>query len=239
MASDCKNCPFFDEFWESLLGDERKEKALLKAYYSHSLDISCFDKQLKLCSQTPNQICEILIKVLLKYSTQSIIELIAEDFIPFEITMADIPQFSDFEVCLKDVVDVSIRSGIDGISYDQMGFLLRTQPRNLVADRKYGENQAKTAVALGLMRMDYRHKFWVTPLGTCFYHLSDSEKKALAPKLCLYTPLVQNYFVTGQNGKALDGWMSILAKSTYTRRLPNVQKMNGIVKESIEDVYGS
>ncbi len=46
---DCKICPFEDQFWKKPAFSHEDKMLLVKQYYGHSLDLSCFGRSLKLC----------------------------------------------------------------------------------------------------------------------------------------------------------------------------------------------
>lgn len=222
-----------DVFWVSVLTNQNYEKEVIKLFYSHKFSLVSLTEGMSLEYLTEQQICDIILKTLAKKTCSEILDIISEEFVPFEIKKADICQFSSFEDSYYKVVNLIIRSGLQGVSWERMGFLLRSEPRTKVADTKYGENHGKTAVQLGLCYQDSHHNFWTTCFGRCFNDLSDVEKESLKAKLCLYIPIIQNYFVQGMNEDLLSSYFNILTESTQKRRKPNVIKLITIVKSSL------
>jgi hypothetical protein len=127
-----------EEYWRNLIGNSINEKVLLKVFYTHIDDTLIENKERS----------KLLIDVLKKYKCSEIIDIIKKDFEEFVINAKDIPQFSDIKVACKLVPRKLANSGIDGVDYQQMGYMLRTDKRNDVADKKYGENHLKTAAQL-------------------------------------------------------------------------------------------
>lgn len=222
-----------DKFWIDALSSDENASIIIGLFYEHALPLSEISPKLPTEVLTDSQIYDIMIKVLLKTSNSQILDIIRRYQINFEIKKADICQFSSFDDCYYRVTNLVIRSGIEGIDWERMGFLLREKPRSKVADTKYGENHGKTAVQLGLCHMDKKHHFWATGFGRCFDHLSKENKDVLKPKLCLYIPIIQNYFVSGLDEGLMASYFDLLKPSTRKRRKPNVSKLIDIVKESL------
>ena len=222
-----------DQYLINALTDQDKAKEVIRLFYSHTIDLTSISNGMSLDVLTDAQVCEILIKLLSATSSRQLIDLLSEDFSPFKIEKADICQFSNFDDCYYRVIDLAIRSGIEGISWDKMGFLLRVKPRTKVADQKYGENHGKTAVQMGLCQMDNRHHFWPTALGIYCNRLNKDIREELKSKFCLYIPIIQNYFAGGMDEEMLQSYFSILTESTQKRRRPNINHLIGIVKESL------
>jgi hypothetical protein len=111
-----------------------------------------------------------------------------------------------------------------------MGYMLRTECRKEVADKKYGENHIKTAAQMGLCSFQ-KCRANTNALGDCFIALpSDEERKAILPKLCLYIPYIQNYFMAGATDEARENILSILSTTTQNRRRTNVNTIIETIK---------
>lgn len=230
---DCKQCLFTNDFWNSVIGDNSKEETVLRMYYSRHLNIECFDQKLKLCAISSLEVARIIISIMLKRSCQEILNIISYEWEPYPIDKKDICQYSDFDESYYNVVKLSIKSGIEGITWDRLGFLLQQKPASKIARQKYGENHGKVAIEMGLMTFDNNHNFWVTTFGMVFNELSEIEKENLKPKLCLMIPIIQNYFMLGQKQEVMDSYFSILSESTQKRRRPNIRKLLSIVKSAL------
>jgi len=219
---------------EGILYSELQEKQLLSLFYAHKIPVDgvCISEQ-------PNAMvafCLSILRTLERYDIEVIKAIIIEGYTPFPINKADIPQFSSFEDCIYKVPYLIKNSQLLDINYEQMGFLLRTEPRTSVADCKYGENHAKTAHQMGLCAMS-KCKINMSCLGEAFISLSFEEQKALAPKLVLYIPLIQNYFAQGKSNMLLESYLSIMSESTKQRRLPNIMTLiNKVEPKSPYDI---
>lgn len=211
------------EFWNNILGNPINEHVLLKAFYTHS-EPSILENVDK--SNT-------LISVLKSYKCKDILEIIREGFAPFPIDKKDISQFSDFKDAYYSVPYMLLNSGCTDVDYSQMGYLLRIEKRKDVADKKYGENHMKTAAQLGLCTFA-KCRANKNALGTCFVKLSEKERANILPKLCLYIPYIQNYFMAGASDEVRDEMLSILSKTTQVRRRPNVNTIIETVKDALE-----
>lgn len=227
----CKECLFEDLFWNSI--DREKEILIIREFYAHKLKIDCFDRVLKLCSQDSNIIASIILEILDKYTCTEIINIITNNYQAFQIKASDIPQFSDLDDCIFKVPYILLNSGLDCISYEKMGYYLRNKPRSIVADRKYGENHIKTTEQLGLCSIRINHMACSTAFTKAFYHLEKEKQKRLVPKLCLYIPIIQNYFIQGCSTELIEKSLSILSESTITRRRPNINTLIETVTRAI------
>lgn len=210
-------------FWNNLIGNINNERALLKAFYSH-VDDSLIEDETK---------ARLLIEVLKKHKCCDILKIIADGFVPAEIGQKDISQFSDFRDAYYKVPFLLHNCGLTDVDYSQMGFMLRGDKRNNVADKKYGENHMKTAAQLGLCRFK-KCRANSNAFGKLFMTLSDSDQKNILPKICLYIPYVQNYFMAGATNEIREEILSILSQTTQNRRRTNVNTIFQTVKEALE-----
>ena len=211
------------EYWENVIGNPTNERVLLKAFYTHA-DDSLLENEDK---------SKVLLEILKKYKCSEILELIGHEFAPYPITKADPSQFSDFKDAYYSVPFLLANCGKTDVDYNQMGYMLRSEKRKEVADKKYGENHMKTAAQLGLCRFA-KCRANANALGSNFVKLNERDMKAILPKLCLYIPYIQNYFMAGATDEVREEILSILSKTTQTRRRPNVNMIIETVKESIE-----
>ncbi len=98
-----------------------------------------------------NEVCEYL---------ESIINTPYSEFVTYiqnhiqcdYITSKDIPQFSSFKNCTKNICKKLLEVNDPGLQFIEIGKLLLDDgnSRNDVAYRKYGENHSKTAFELGM-----------------------------------------------------------------------------------------
>lgn len=223
-----------DQFWVDTLIKEEAGRTAIRLFYNHTIDLANISAGMSLYLVTEEQVCQSMLNLLLTHDCTDLLEIISQDYKPFGINKADICQYSSLDDAYYRVVDLSIRSGISGITWDRMGYLLRIKPRSKVADTKYGENHGKMAVQMGLCTMDKNHHFWPSQFGVIFNQLSPTEKEILKPKLCLYIPIIQNYFVSGMDDRLMESYFSLLKESTQKRRRPNINNIIRIVKDAIK-----
>ena len=159
--------------------------------------------------------------------------MIRVGFSPYTVEKKDISQFSDFRDAYYSVPFILANCGLKDVDYSRMGYMLRSETRKEVADKKYGENHMKTAAQLGLCNFE-RCRANGNSLGNQFVKLSDTEQKALLPKLCLYIPYIQNYFMSGSREQSLEEMLNILSETTRVRRRPNVNTIIDTIKNSLD-----
>lgn len=211
------------DFWNNLVGNTLNERVLLKAFYTHA-DDSLLEMEEK---------TSLLIQVLQKYKCSEILEIIKDGFAPNKIDKKDISQFSDFKDAYYTVPYILKNCGITDVDYSKMGYMMRDEKRNDVADKKYGENHMKTSAQLGLCQFK-KCRANTNTLGNLFVKLSESERKKTLPKLCLYIPYIQNYFIEGATDEVREDILSILSLTTRNRRRPNVNTIIQTVKDALE-----
>lgn len=212
-----------NEFWSNLIGNDAYERALLKAFYTH-VDASLINDEKK---------SEFLLEVLKKYKCSEILKIIEDGFVPAEVDKKDISQFSDFKDAYYTVPYMLQNCGMTDVDYSKMGYMLRDEKRKDIADKKYGENHMKTAAQLGLCRFE-KCRANANALGSLFIKLSEADRRNILPKLCLYIPFIQNYFMAGATDEVRDEILSILSPTTQVRRRSNVNTIIQTIKDSIE-----
>ena len=210
-------------FWDHVIGNATNEEVLLKAFYTHA-DASLLEDETK---------SSILLDVLKKYECSDMLNIIADGFVRFVIEKKDISQFSDFKDAYYKVPHMLQNCGIKDVDYSKMGYLLRDEKRKEIADKKYGENHIKMASQLGLCRFE-KCRANANALGNLFIKLDESTRRNILPKLCLYIPYIQNYFMDGATDEAREKILSILSKTTQVRRRSNVNTIIQTVKEAID-----
>ncbi len=214
------------EFWNNLIGNKYNEQALLKTFYTH-VDDSLIEDEAK---------ASLLIEIFKKYKCSDILKIIADDFVQPKFDKKDISQFSDFKDAYYTVPFLLQNCGLIDVDYSQMGYMLRDEKRNDVADKKYGENHMKTAAQLGLCRFK-KCRANSNALGKLFVKLSESERKNILPKICLYIPYIQYYFMLGATDGVREEILSILSPTTQNRRRTNVNTIIQTIKEALEDEF--
>ncbi len=210
---------------------ESKAEAYITDFYSHKLHVE--DKcNLQSPSAELMRTCEFLISCLLEVDCQDIIQILKKYGISFDISHGDVPQFSNLEDCVYKVPLLSKDCGIDGITYNEMGYMLRTKHGEEGADTKYGENQSKTAAQMGLCAI-VCSRIYASCLGVAFGNLDKEEQRNLIPKLVLFIPYILNLYAS--NAKYFDvlNSVSFLSESTQKRRLTNIWSLIKIVNKDL------
>lgn len=213
---------FDNIFWGNVIGNKMHETALLKAFYTHADDTLINDENK----------CDILLSVLDKYTCKEILEIIRTEASLFSIDKKDIPQFSSFKDAYYNVPFILANCGLQNIGYDRMGYMLRNDKRKKIADKKYGENHMKTAAQMGLCSFN-KCRANANVLGNKFIKLSERNRKGLIPKLCLYIPFIQNYFILGGTDEVREQLLNILSTTTQTRRRSNVNTIIETIKNAL------
>lgn len=207
-------------------------KQLLSLFYAHKLHIdeacmSCHEP-----SKAMIHLCSDIVRCLKMFSLEEIIEIVKPLHVPFPIDQPDIPQFSDFSLAVYRTPYLAYASNHYNIPFKDMGYMLLQGSRKEVAYQKYGENHAKTAAMLGLCNVT-RGKVNASYMGVYFCNLKNDEQKSLLPKLLIYVPIVQNYFLAGRNESLLEEYLSLLADTTRKRRIRNLNTMIQIVEKQL------
>ncbi len=148
-----------------------------------------------------------------------------------EISIHDIPQFSNFDHAVYDtpiLVSQANRKG-EFLTFDSLGELLPGKRTDTyVAKKKYGENHAKTAELLGLITIipEHTRKLQITPLGEFFIDATMEEKDRILARQLIRTAIVQDIY---SRYKIFGGFNIIeylenyLSHTTAIRRRPNVR----------------
>lgn len=218
--------------WSKITEDKSVKDDVVRLYYQHALDIPA-------APDLADDAAQKLLHAIGGYKVTELIELLKFGYKPYAIRAGDIPQYSDFDVCYLKVVACLVECGYESVGFDKMGYFLREGPRKAGADKKYGENQAKTAALMGLCSVKKTSGISLTPVGRAFYKLPCDEKIAIKPQLCLYIPMMQNRFVLSDGQDTIAQAMSALALSTQRRRYPNVRGIETIISNAIDhELYG-
>lgn len=140
------------------------------------------------------------------------------------VTTNSIPQFSDIEAIHK-VIRIIADSGIENISYKQLGHFLCPKGSTDGAKVKYGENHVKIAEQLGFVSL--KPTIQITDLGMHYYLLPEEESKHLLNKLALRVPIIQRSLIAAQAGQLnlTQLMLQYIAPSTTERRRSNVNKL--------------
>lgn len=178
------------------------------------------------------------VEVLSKMNGNDIIAVIVEQKEKIRpIITGEIPQFSE-EKDVNKVLRVLIDSGLDDLTYEQVGSYLCAADAKYEARRKYGETHYKFAYQLGLV-----HKgspLCATEMGIAYYLLETDEKRqVLMNRLVFSIPFVQHAIIKAADGPYyMPGFLSeYLSPSTVKRRRSNMRKIMSWAYEITEGKY--
>lgn len=171
-----------------------------------------------------------VLEALAAIPTEDILRELQQMPISNKFSSYNIPQFSSLDDCFNSI-DKLIRSGLDGINFARMGYLLRTNKRKKGADCKYGENHAKCAELMGLCRIN--NGIWRNSYSYAYESLDDYSKEKIKPKLCLGIDLIRGFFANHMSDEYIKEAFSCLSESTRIRRRPNIKKIIETVKKDL------
>lgn len=236
---DCDTCEVAQKTWINAVNGIIDEQTILKSYFAKELDLQCLTYKNKLCNEkTPDQIATWFCKVLLSIDVYSIIKLIAEAKDRDVVNPSNIPQFSNLDDATKGVVKILLESGMNGMTFDEMGYFLNGKQRNEVANRKYGENHAKLATLLDLAIINFPNNsasIYSSLLGQVYYNLTKEHKELILARLALRIPIIQNILIDAmQDEISVEKHLKHLSKQTQKRRKPNVVALLGFIKKYAE-----
>lgn len=163
-----------------------------------------------------------------KYSLEEYLMYLDNHPIMEEITSKDITQLSSIEDCTVNMCSVLKEKNNPGLSLIEIATALHADNNykdNTVALTKYGENQIKTAVQLGLAV--YKNDLWyLSAIGFIFCNLDvDAQRKYLATAI-LRDPFYSRVILSLLNKDTkLKDFMAILSESTQKRRASSCAKV--------------
>jgi hypothetical protein len=152
------------------------------------------------------------------------------------ITSANIPQFSDFNDGIINVITIIRQMGDFGPGYEQIGKYLLGKGKKPIAYLKYGENHAKLAQQLGLLKTkkEGRHvTIYLSEVGKIYEALPEDEKMKYIKKQVLKIPIIHELTFNKKDINIFEELSLYLAESTARRRTSNVKK----IMELVEDTY--
>lgn len=212
---------------------QEQSHKLISLFYAHLLHVDEVCRNPEEKHNAMLNLCADILEELKLYSVHDIIDIIKINFEEHPIKSSDIPQFSDYDDVVYKTPYLTVASRETDIGFIQMGYMLLGSPKKDCAYMKYGENHAKAAAQIGLCAVN-RGKVNPSYLGVAFLKLHREEQKELIPKLLLYIPIVQNFFVLGKNVEKLQTYFSLLSESTQIRRRSNVKTLINQVGQYID-----
>lgn len=168
----------------------------------------------------------IAVEVLTSIDGANLIDVIFENRNRLRpVVTGEIPQFSE-EKDIYKVLQVLLDSGLENMTYEQIGSYLCSVDAKYEARRKYGETHYKFASQLGLTKKN--QPLSATEIGVAYYLLESNEvRQALMNRLVFSIPIVQHTILKAENGHFYmpDYLAEFLAPSTVARRRSNMRKI--------------
>lgn len=206
---------------------------LVELFLSHQLDGTILKDDDGVMDDDSSLLCNSLLSALQHYDLKDAFSTRLAHHIPYQVLAKDIPQYSDIDRCFIKVPYLLANCGLEKVDFLQMGYMLRCKKRSVVADKKYGENQAKTAAQAGLCIVD-RNGIRLTKFGRHYSLLADDQKRKIYGYLSLYIPMIQNCVCSSDCDVEKQQYLSILSESTQKRRLPNINRLISIVQDGVQ-----
>lgn len=169
-------------------------------------------------------------------SLETILTAIYSMSISGKFASDEIPCYSDIEIGMVRVPEL-LSFHEDGLTYAELGYQLRKS--NGMANQKYGENQAKLAMALHLSYLisDHPRKVKNTRLGNYLLAYDLKEKKELLSALFLQDRLYQYLICQAHMGNASykDVTQTLSVNTAMRRRQCVRQVLRFIIKGAVEE----
>lgn len=166
------------------------------------------------------------VEILMQMNGEDLIQSVIENKgILRPIITGEIPQFSN-ELDVNNVLRVLVDSGLEDLTYEQIGSYLCPEGTAFEARRKYGETHYKFACQLGLA--EKKRPFAATEIGIAYYLLENDERRqTLMNRLIFSVPFVQHAIVKASEGPYFmpDFLGEFLSPSTVKRRRSNMHKI--------------
>lgn len=177
------------------------------------------------------------INLILSNNIEDFLPIITKNYVYTPVTVKDIPQFSQIDDASIKLVDIIIKSGDCGFTFDQLGLYLTSPGKKKSAYKKYGENHAKFAELLDLVFITKTspRKIYLTGLGKLFYSLHPENKNKVLIfqmiRLNIVVEIINNYS-TNNSFIILDYLKQYLSESTAKRRSSNVKAIFKFLAEN-------
>ena len=198
----------------------------LRLFFNHSLDNDLNETLLSINTALPKEKILSYIADIISVPIPKFLEWIRSNrFVVVE--SKDMLQISKFEDAFYNIVTKLKNNGDPGLRFIEMGKLLQNdgKDRNDGANRKYGENHAKTAEYLGYL-FSKKYFYFVSCFGYALDFLSEEEKIKLFSRLLLRTNLFRIIYLSSLNDRVkLRSIFDFLSDKTYKRRLNGTREI--------------
>lgn len=168
------------------------------------------------------------IRNILSYPIQEYLNLMPSFMSHSEIKSGDITQLSSISDCTENICKVMLSFENKGFTLSEIATYLhadRQYENNLIALKKYGENQVKTASQLGLCVLQ-NGLWYLSAIGYVFLDLDEHDRNKILSLNLLRDPFYSNIITSlcKRDTNLLD-YMNILSESTKKRRASSCYKI--------------
>lgn len=211
------------ELWDNILGEKMTSDTIVMQFLLGNLDLDYLSANYQ--RNEKEKCITTLVNSLLNTPISRIISLFSSEPLINEVSAANIPQFSNFATAAIYLPELLLNSQAR-LTNREMGYSLFSETKSDGAAEKYGQNHGGLAMQLGLAsitKIDRKNVYCPTPLTAMYCQLEQAEKMDLLQRLCFRIPIVQIAAISESPDDVVDELLQKkLAKSTYTRRKPNV-----------------
>jgi len=213
-----------------------EKNELLKMFLDDFDEPSFFFKDCHKCENNNTvhhyliQISELSIVEIIKY-------IIRKNENQLVLKAKDIVQFSDFNNSTLNLCKHLKYSGNKGYTFEEAGAYLLDRNRKMLALKKYGENQSKTAESIGLVKITETRprKIFISYVGSEILNFDNNLKKKILVRLLFRIKLIQHIIRKASTEKIIvSDIISFLSPSTVTRRMTSIRTILDYIKKNSE-----
>ena len=174
------------------------------------------------------QISELSIVEIIKY-------IIHKEENKLNLHPNDIILFSDFNNSTMNLWKHLKYSGNKGYTFEEVGAYLLDRNRNMLALKKYGENQSKTAESIGLVKITKTRprKIFISYVGSEILNFDNNLKKKILIRLLFRNQLIQHIIRKASTERVnVANIISFLSLSTVKRRMTSIRTILDYIYEN-------
>ncbi|UDQ98285.1 hypothetical protein AAEX28_15055 [Lentisphaerota bacterium WC36G] len=222
----CHICVEEQKTWVNAYNGLFSINEVIGKYFTQEMDLQCLTYKGHKCYNIPKgKIAKWLCQIILSHELDDIWRSILNSEINDKINQSNIPQFSKFSDGTIGALKL-IKQYPSGVGFAQLGKSFDCVAKNEIARRKYGENHAKLATLLDLAvinNVGNTAKIELSVFARSLYSFNEEDKNDIITKLILRIPIIQKILHEAQKKKIkLTDYMSMLSKTTITRRMSNI-----------------
>lgn len=238
---DCDVCESQKQSWVDAYSGKKTPREIIEMYYSQEIDLECLHYSDSRCKDKidPAELVSWFGTLLINTSWEDLISYVIDSNSSNyswkdKITPENIPQISNLDDALIET-PYHMYVGERELTYSKLGYHLDNgKIKNIIAQRKYGENHAKLASQLDLVTLvKDGNTYYIqgTVFGEYYHNFPNNVKKELAAKLMLRIPIIQEIFRDARMGVVyVDDYLKSLSEATIIRRRPNIMTLLDFIK---------